>query len=972
MRNLILSVTLGLMGVLTVFSQTTTVNKTAARLWGSFYGDSLNDRANAVAYDPRGYVFVAGETESADLYVKDAHQPNLDSLSDGFLAKFNRETNALEWATYYGGKGSDAFLDAAVDTFGNVYVVGQTNSSYNIATEDSYQNRLVGATDGFVVKFNAAGERLWSAYFGGANEEAVTGVAVDLEGSVVITGRTSSDNYIANDTSHQKVRAGGTDAFVAKFDADGVLIWSTYYGGSDGEDIGQGIACDPENNVVIVGRTTSSSSTYMVVDSAYQKNYGGDALPGTYGDAFVAKFSPDGVMHWGTYYGGLSGDEAQGVICDKSGDIYFVGSTLSAGGNVIATSDAHQRTQGGNFDAMLVKFSSGGKRIWSTYYGGAQNDFGLSVDCDFKGNVGISGNTNSPNNIAVESIFKSSYSGGSGINFGDGFVAKFKGDGVRLWSTYYGGGSEDKVADLAFAEEGLIYFAGATDTQIPTSEFNEGRVLQDSLAGQFDAFVAKFVDSLGVPFVLEPADETMFYEGKVKLDWEPVKFAANYLVQVALDSAFNQIVDQTTTDSSAHHVTSISPGYRYFWRVKAANSNLKSEWAKILRFDYAPALPTPQIAKPELNEEFKTQKYVKVQWNHVHPSARYLVQIASDTSFAVILDSGTTNKTNFVSSEFLPGHKYYCRVKAKNDYIRSVWSEYRSFIIILNLPEPILTKPYYDQRIDKDYIEFQWRNLTDANRYKFELAEDENFVNIVDSVTTEETSYITFKLEKDKNYYWRIRAYGQYAISPWSDARPFSTFPPTPQKSTLVYPENGENHIELPVELKWNVQDDADSYHLQITDKNDRLLLEDKTITSTANFLARYIISSLSVEETYYWRVRGKNDAGWGEWSETWSFSTDTIDTGIDDIYSVTSSNAEPNPFYSYTAIKFTLEKAQKVNVSIYDLYGGKIDDIYDKTAAQGENVVYWRPKSNLSSGVYMCKIRTLKSEYFLKLLLNK
>ncbi|HRE58569.1 MAG TPA: SBBP repeat-containing protein, partial [Candidatus Kapabacteria bacterium] len=162
---------------------------------------------------------------------------------------------------------------------------------------------------------------------------------------------TFSTNNIATTGVHQTTFGGGEgngDTFIAKFNTNGVRLWGTYYGGNQGE-FGSAIAVDGSGNVYVCGNTSSSNA--IATAGAHQTTFGGDI------DAFIVKFTTNGVRLWGTYYGSFGWDQGIGIAVDGGGNVYITGETSSF--NAIATAGAHQTTYGGGFrDAFIAKFST--------------------------------------------------------------------------------------------------------------------------------------------------------------------------------------------------------------------------------------------------------------------------------------------------------------------------------------------------------------------------------------------------------------------------------------------------------------------------------------------------------------------------------------------------------------------------------------------------------------------------------------
>ena len=250
------------------------------------------------------------------------------------------------------------------------------------------------------------------------------------------------------------------------------VFWATYYGGTDAEK-GNSCALDASGNIYLAG---STQSTNDIASGGHQNTSGG------FEEAFLVKFNSAGTRLWATYYGGSNDDNAVSCVVDANGNVYLTGDTRSAGA---IASGGHQNVfGGGDYDAFLVKFNSAGTRLWATYYGGTDNDYGRSCAVDASGNVYLAGTTLSNNAIA---------SGGhqntiGSISSEDAFLVKFNSAGTRLWATYYGGTGLDKLYSCAIDASGNVYLAGNT---LSSNGIASGGH-QNTLNNVYDAFLVKF------------------------------------------------------------------------------------------------------------------------------------------------------------------------------------------------------------------------------------------------------------------------------------------------------------------------------------------------------------------------------------------------------------------------------------------------------------------------------------------------
>jgi hypothetical protein len=348
-------------GIATAGAHETTVNdgflvkfnSSGVRQWGTYF----EGNGNACATDASGNVYIVGLTNSTSgIATAGAHQTVMSGSGDAFLVKFN-SSGVRQWGTYFGGpfnggSANETGISCATDASGNIYMVGKTPSTSGIATVGAHQT--AGGTqffDAFLVKFNSTGVIQWGTYYDGLGDTQPNSCATDASGNVYMAGQVFQellpDSGISTPGAHQTTYGGGfTDAFLVKFDPNGVRQWGTYYGGSSVEE-GTSCAIDPSGNVYIAGHT--GSTTGIATAEAHQTVFGGGGL-----DGFLVCFNSSGVRQSGTYYGeGF----VSGCASDASGNVYMAGITQSSSG--IATAGAHQTANGnsGYNDAFLVKFS---------------------------------------------------------------------------------------------------------------------------------------------------------------------------------------------------------------------------------------------------------------------------------------------------------------------------------------------------------------------------------------------------------------------------------------------------------------------------------------------------------------------------------------------------------------------------------------------------------------------------------------
>jgi len=292
--------------------------------FSTFLGGSGADTAYGIALDASGNSYIVGDTSSLN-FPAGGFQTANHGGQDAFVAKLSSSGAQLLFSTYLGGAGADHGGAIAIDSSGTVYVTGYTWSS-NFPTRNPFQNAIGGPCNAYVAHLSANGNNLlFSTYLGGSGctmsyPESGQGIAVDGQGNAYVAGVTSSSDFPLLNAVQPQI-GGSTDAFAAKFNSSGGLLFSTFMGGS-GVDVGNAIALDASGSIYVVGYTYSSD--FPVTATAIQTANAGAC------DAFLFKLTPLGdTLLYATYLGGSGADTASGVALDSAGNVYLAGWTLS-------------------------------------------------------------------------------------------------------------------------------------------------------------------------------------------------------------------------------------------------------------------------------------------------------------------------------------------------------------------------------------------------------------------------------------------------------------------------------------------------------------------------------------------------------------------------------------------------------------------------------------------------------------------
>ena len=463
-------------------------------LASTFLGGSDSDTSKAVSMDSHGNIFVTGTTQSYDLPVTSgAYDASFNGYYDIFVSKFNSDLTQLLAFTYLGGIKYDGVSSLAVDSLGNVFITGSTQSINFPVTSGAYDttfdNNAPYPDNAFVLKLNNDLTTLLASTFIGGNSDTGQDIAIDSAGNIFVTGSTATTNFPVTPGAYDASYNGGDyDIFVSKFNSDLTqLLASTYLGGTD-MDIANGITVDPSGKVFIAGFTNSSN--FPVTTGAYNTAYNGKTL-------FISKLDNNlfGVLA-STFIGGNSVTDI--IVSSVSGNIFVSGYTNSTSFPV--TSGAYDTSyNGGTYDIFVSKFSSNLTQLLaSTYLGGNDYDIVYGMDIDPLENIFIVGGTSSTNFPTTPGAYDKSFNG-DGDQFsrsipGDVIISKLNSNLTQLLaSTYLGGNYGDVGYAIAVDPSGNIIITGrAGSTNFPATL----GAYDESLNGAGDVFISKFTNDL--------------------------------------------------------------------------------------------------------------------------------------------------------------------------------------------------------------------------------------------------------------------------------------------------------------------------------------------------------------------------------------------------------------------------------------------------------------------------------------------
>lgn len=352
---------------------------------GVYVGGNGNDKGKGVYTDAEGNIYLAMETNSNDLKTTEgAYQANISGGKDLFISKYSAN-GELIYATYLGGSATEMQKDLKVDSIGNVYVIGFTNSANFPTTANAFQKEINGSQDAFLTVLNPSGTGLvYSTYLGGSVVDRAWALAINNNGSAYIQGITNSINFPVTANAYQKSKDGvnwslgdpddinyqnSFDLFLSKININsGELEYSTFFGAKGSDSTYGSVAVDDNEVIYFAGTTTSLD--FPVTENAFRD------VRAEQSDSFLSALDiRNNKLLFSSYIGGNSTDDGEAIVLSENGFLYYVGDTWSE--NFPTTEGAYQTEYAGvgesisGGDMFIMKIdTSNWKLIYTTLLGG--------------------------------------------------------------------------------------------------------------------------------------------------------------------------------------------------------------------------------------------------------------------------------------------------------------------------------------------------------------------------------------------------------------------------------------------------------------------------------------------------------------------------------------------------------------------------------------------------------------------------
>ncbi len=390
--------------------------------WATFFGSSGSETfKGGIRFDKNGKIYFLSANSNNDMPTQTlsgaysgARSSSGTSFDDIHISRFSN-TGILEWATWIPCDYYHEAADIAIGPSNQIYITGYFGT-YKFGTAFPMVNPGGGAyfkgtktalptgsssltsEDAFLIEFNPSCQLVWSTYIGDYGDERIRKIAVAPNGTIFLSGNGAAKYvrvgpspavYTYNnplllsagqfyDANHQN---GANKLYLMKFNSNRSLAWASYFGNTNGttqsynQSYGSSLLSDSQNNIYVVDGTTDASMPIVNRSGAY--NQSGSIATGSSTKLYILRFANNTQLTWSTYFSGAetNGYWRVGAFVDFEDELYVVAGTPNSDHPTLAPSVGYfKATKEGNKDGIVSRFSSAGALLWSTYFGGINDD----------------------------------------------------------------------------------------------------------------------------------------------------------------------------------------------------------------------------------------------------------------------------------------------------------------------------------------------------------------------------------------------------------------------------------------------------------------------------------------------------------------------------------------------------------------------------------------------------------------------
>lgn len=474
----------------------------------------------------------------------------------------------------------------------------------------------------------------------------------------------------------------------------------------------------------------------------------------------------------------------------------------------------------------------------------------------------------------------------------------------------------------------------------------------------------------GKPTLVLPLNNSVKVSVSTDLAWSTSSSVDSFEIQMATDTSFaNPTLDTLISSTSVFTPTagSLNNFVTYYWRVRGKDMNGFGMWSDTFNFRTIDRIsPAPILRTPDNNNK-TSPRLPDFDWDDVVRASRYQMQLSTSASFSTlkidtIFGTGNTEFT-YVKDTLSTDSVYFWHVRSENENGWGDWSTASSFEVSFLPPSiPVLLSPANNATNQPLNQRLDWGTSAQTTKYRLYL--DTNADLNDPTIYFRDSSLLishfdlpveNLLLDSSRTYYWTVAAGNDDDFySRNSDTFSFTTINLLPpNRPTNVSPATASvQHSRQPT-FTWSDNSSflPDSFYLHVSTffvfTDTALLVRTPNTSHTVPASA-----PLGSDSVFYWRVAGKNAAGFSPWSFFWNLTT-SINSPVKDAF---KANMFPNPAISTSTIEFELNKTQNVRVSVVDVLGREVLNIHNGMLEANKHSLPFNV-SALNSGNYYIAI---------------
>jgi hypothetical protein len=447
-------------------------------------------------------------------------------------------------------------------------------------------------------------------------------------------------------------------------------------------------------------------------------------------------------------------------------------------------------------------------------------------------------------------------------------------------------------------------------------------------------------------------------------EWAPNGAALYFQIQVSTDPTFNNIeIDESNFTDTKIDLVLEKYNTEYYYRIRTFNNGCFSDWSVVFNFTTIQGFPN-LLSPANQAENIKTDAFL--EWSLVPTAQTYDFRISENPDMSESVGQNGLTNINFLVRDLKPFTTYYWYVRSNDQWGTSPWSPVSSFTTGDGETDvPSLILPENGSVMVPTEGVMTWNLSPNASSYTLQIAKDIDFLGeIIEITDIQDTVYNYTDLEHYTEYWFRVSAVNATTVSDYSSAFKFRTIAEIPSEMAMaVSPTDGETGVDyLKTTLEWTFVPNTDvglssdaGYELLISTSED---FSDTTFYYQKVYdEARFFDRLLDFNTTYYWKVRGWNEAGFGPWSDAFSFTTTpqtSVAVGMSTDFGAT---VVPNPIESRAEFRFDLDTPASANLTIVDQNGNIVMELNNIETTTNTNTIPLNLEG-LSSGSYLFNLQ--------------